>query len=891
MSTAKTSSKSSPKADEARSAEPGRDGGAEPEAPASRLAGTSSLLWSIPAGGGRSNSTPQMPAAPAEPPSEEDLRESLIDLRRFHHQGPFPGEARTSRLENVIPAHLHRYRDPDRIRYDYPLFLRPARTETEELICRPVSEVLEEACEACEPVDPRVLRDNLPRVERILREAFGDRPGPQPAPTVFDEVGKCLLAELQLKSDIAERLAGDYRKMIAAVPEGGKLLGFDESATLHLLRIATRSKLLPRRESFRREVEGLCARLDQLLRIDRGKGEGSRRPGALQAEVGPAGAQYVDPAALASIVGPHRGSPPMEAGRRRRIEEALNTLEAWSMMQPGPDVTLVHGGTLDTANLEPDSGWAAVSEKDPCAAAVTLFDRNAAALAPVFRAARIARLEVENAYDPSRHDPWLEDLSWESFTEAELLLVPAVAALEPPERLAGDRMRSLSRLLLSGRPVQVVVPLLPADNPGDPGEDPLAGFRLELGYLGIGHREALIHQSTAARPLHLLEGFLRSRDLTRASMHVVASDVVPETYPTGVGSWLAIGAALEGRAHPLFLYNPQAGASWARRLDFSGNPQPEADWPVYPLEYKKEGGEEAELPLAFTFCDFLLLDPAFHPHFRPVPAKCDGCEDLVALDAYLTMDDEEAEHRLPFIWGVDGEGMLIRLAITRRMALACRDRLDFWRTLQELAGVRNEYVLEAIRKAREEAETEAKAERKKLEEEHAAEVERVRDEAAGRAMEGLARMLLEIDPGLELGGEGVISTSAIQRPGAGTATPPAGVPAPGAPPAAETGSGAGGDSDSATAVAEPVEEEVSFDEPWIDTPLCTSCNDCTAINPLVFVYDANKQARIGDAKAGTYAQLVAAAEKCPAHCIHPGKPLNPDEPNLEELIQRAEPFN
>jgi hypothetical protein len=36
---------------------------------------------------------------------------------------------------------------------------------------------------------------------------------------------------------------------------------------------------------------------------------------------------------------------------------------------------------------------------------------------------------------------------------------------------------------------------------------------------------------------------------------------------------------------------------------------------------------------------------------------------------------------------------------------------------------------------------------------------------------------------------------------------------------------------------------------------------------------------------------VAAAEKCPAHCIHPGKPLNPDEPNLEELIQRAEPFN
>jgi len=48
---------------------------------------------------------------------------------------------------------------------------------------------------------------------------------------------------------------------------------------------------------------------------------------------------------------------------------------------------------------------------------------------------------------------------------------------------------------------------------------------------------------------------------------------------------------------------------------------------------------------------------------------------------------------------------------------------------------------------------------------------------------------------------------------------------------------------------------------------------------------------IGDASAGTFAQLVQAAEKCPAKCIHPGKPLNPDEPNLDELIKRAKPFN
>ena len=79
--------------------------------------------------------------------------------------------------------------------------------------------------------------------------------------------------------------------------------------------------------------------------------------------------------------------------------------------------------------------------------------------------------------------------------------------------------------------------------------------------------------------------------------------------------------------------------------------------------------------------------------------------------------------------------------------------------------------------------------------------------------------------------------------------------------------------------------------PWIDSALCTSCNDCLAINPQVFVYNADKQATIADASAGTFAQLVAAAEKCPARCIHPGTPLNPDEPGLEKLIKRAKKFN
>ena len=92
-------------------------------------------------------------------------------------------------------------------------------------------------------------------------------------------------------------------------------------------------------------------------------------------------------------------------------------------------------------------------------------------------------------------------------------------------------------------------------------------------------------------------------------------------------------------------------------------------------------------------------------------------------------------------------------------------------------------------------------------------------------------------------------------------------------------------------MAEVKEEAEGFDEPWINTPLCTSCNDCTNINPKLFIYDENKQARIGDLGAGSFDELVRAAEKCPARCIHPGKPQNPDEPHLDDLVRRAAPFN
>ena len=94
------------------------------------------------------------------------------------------------------------------------------------------------------------------------------------------------------------------------------------------------------------------------------------------------------------------------------------------------------------------------------------------------------------------------------------------------------------------------------------------------------------------------------------------------------------------------------------------------------------------------------------------------------------------------------------------------------------------------------------------------------------------------------------------------------------------------------AIPQPVEAEPepSSDEAYIETPRCTSCDECTHINSKMFAYDANKQAYIASKEAGTYAQLVEAAESCQVSIIHTGKPWNANEPGLDELIKRAAVF-
>jgi ferredoxin len=119
-----------------------------------------------------------------------------------------------------------------------------------------------------------------------------------------------------------------------------------------------------------------------------------------------------------------------------------------------------------------------------------------------------------------------------------------------------------------------------------------------------------------------------------------------------------------------------------------------------------------------------------------------------------------------------------------------------------------------------------------------------------------------------------------------TSRPASAEPAPAVPAAVAVGAEPP-PSAATTTVDEP---KRSTDEAWIETARCPSCNECQTINPQMFAYNENKQAFIKDITAGTFRQLVEAAEACQVAIIHPGKPRNPAEPGLAELIERAAPY-
>lgn len=704
------------------------------------------------------------------------------------------------------------------------------------------------------------MKDERPSDAELREFHLGDTASAEDAarevplhPTAFDAAAA------------AQRLTQDYPLALA---DGSAPLELGPRTLLRLYREALARERLPLRRTFAQTVRGLVDALGGLLRADAAHGPAGIDPGKLSASLGRPAGELLDTAALSAQLraSVQRGPKQLDPERRARIERAREVLGRYLReSESHPELILVHSDDppagVDEGAIE------TLARPEAMVAAVELFDERTASLVETLRAVRVARLEIASVYDPARHDRALRRFDWQSCEAEELLLAPPIVVWESGRRPRGPLAASFSELLLSGRPIHVIVGQGPA-RPEDRAAEP-TGQLPGLGYVAVAHRESFVLQATLARPRHLLDGLRRMSRTTRPAAALVAVPADAGSASEMPAAWLRLVAAHDGRGTPCFRYEPEAGESWAACFDLSENPQPERLWP--------EAGPEGE---AFTYAHALALEPSYRGQFR-VLAPEQWADDQVEISDYLAGADADRRRRIPYLWVAGRDGARARAVMTRSVAFACRDRLRAWRILQELSGVRSEHARRAAEAARREVEQRVAEERSRAEAVHAAELERVRSHAVQQAVEGLVPLLMELAtaPSLDavLGDLGAAATAAAPAPTAGLVA---------APPATDTVLAA-----PATAAAVAADEPVVIEEPFIDSALCTTCNECINLNARMFKYNDDKQAVLADASAGSYEQLVRAAAKCPARCIHPGKPRPGDKTATAAVVSRAAAYN
>lgn len=795
------------------------------------------------------------PPLPVLPRPEGELPEHSPDrVRRFHQHGRAPLDPPGEPLKPLALMALAVGRGE---RLAHPALIAPSHDGS-----GPVGRILFDAVtEALATTGAsRTLADNVARVVHTIGELLSERPLGTPLSQLVDELTTSMGARLALSAEETAALGQDLSRIAAELGDDARLFDLRPDAPAYLLLEALEAVRGPRRAAFGVRAKAARERVGDLLRLDRLRAGPGGDAKAFARSVGPASGAFFDPIRLASAASSVKQAPPMETARRQRLEEAYVRLDAWlSGDVDAPPVLAVVPPSLELPIPLPDKQ--VLVHPDPMAAAVGVFDGLTRRILPVLRAARVADLEATDAYRSEDHDDSIANLEWEGLGADEMALLPTVVVIASGTWLRSQGQTGLAQLLRSSRPVLALV--LDEEGALDPAG--LSGFHGQLGWLAVGYREALVVQAPLARPCRLVEGLVAMSQATRPAVGVVS---VPSEGPP---AWQLIRAeaGLNGRSSSGLLYDPDGGDDWADRLDVHANPQPERDWPVHPFVCKVDE-EERSLELQVTHAHALALDPQWRDQFRVI-GRSEWAADQLPLPEYLErLVLGQPQAWIPYIL-VHGAGNKLRRAIlTRELAVATLDRRRAWRVLQELAGYDNAYARRAAEQVRIEVGAETEERISALVAEQNEELERVKAEEARVAMERLASLLMDLRMGPLTGAPLGMGGSVTAEAPSSAATP---VPDNGAP--------------TVVSPTIPDDEPLALDDPYIDTPLCTSCNECTNINSQLFLYDENKQAYIGDTSAGTFAELVKAAEQCPAKCIHPGKPRSGDATASDDMVQRA----
>jgi len=741
-------------------------------------------------------------------------------------------------LEGLLPLHLSAYREPEHLRSDFPVIIRSTDTRLLLSLRSWIDDHISDS--GLTGNEGNYLKIEMLKLEKLLKKET-DGPRSIPFKATLAQCMQTIREDATARNGFDATLEKIFAKALSSVNDQDVLVGY--SATLYpsitkgILQNQNRDAL----EKLASELAYRHAAIRAL--VDSGKTTPSadkRDDKAWDSEID------FDKLDKISASLPHND---ISTERLERLKFIASTLGKWlALLDPIKMQKLVD--KLQTSSIEKAKQLARECRHDA---------------SEFFKAYHMASLEMENKYTPAHHDIFFDNYDASMLTASEQALIFPVA-LELGDNFS-QKVPALLEILNATDSIKIIV-REPAPLLNQIDGIIVSGAASMFSKMALNVNHAAICQTAQAFLVEQQDGLIAAFAYNGPALITVFDGISEEN--NDVPGWLLSGMAPEARVFSNFSYNPDKGTSLADRFILKRTPAMESNWPEQSFTIV-DGTQTFEENVFFSAVEFCAVQAHFASHFKKIKPD-EYHEKQISVASFVGDARYHQEGYLPFILMADKKtGEINRVLVDKEMVEAAYRVMENWHFLQELAGINNSHVAQKTASLRDEWNAEQEKTLRAVKEEYDAKLNQDRENLTNEIIGNIATGLLSSD---------IIQMGSMQS------VPATSAPSVAVPTEVE-------EITSVESTAEKVEddEDVSFDEAYIDTPLCTSCNECCNQNDLLFLYDDNKQAYIDDVSKGTFKQLVTAAENCPVHIIHPGKPQNPDEPDLDDLVKRAEKFN
>lgn len=404
-----------------------------------------------------------------------------------------------------------------------------------------------------------------------------------------------------------------------------------------------------------------------------------------------------------------------ESERSKRIGELIATLEKrLYLYESGPTGNGPSGAVIANstgcssvyASTFPfnayNDPWVNSLFQDAQPLAKGIFEGISAQTVSDVRALRLARLELDDAYVPEKHDPQLRYLQWNQFTKQELGYMPTVMTIGGDGATYDIGFGALSRILASDTPLKVLVLNTGAySNTG--GQASTSSFigqdsdlarvgaassgkhesRKELGLIASFHSNVFVCSTSTALQNHFLKNTMEF--LTYTDSPAVLDVYTPCQGEHGIADDISARQsrlAVESRMNPVFVHDPRRGKTLHEWFSLDGNPDLDKTWTTTALEYLDDDGKLQLKTMALTPAHFALGEIRFKKQFR----KLADAPNLVPIEDFIDLTEAQREGKVAFIYSVDSKKKLVKLGFTNSIVALVEERRKYWNLLQYLAG-------------------------------------------------------------------------------------------------------------------------------------------------------------------------------------------------------------